>query len=113
MFRLPPRFTRTDPRFPYTTLCRSATYTYIGKPVPTFGAHEVFDYHQTDLQLSVANPGISWLPEVALIVNNLTDERGITNAFTSGVPTPALAAEEYYYITPRAISLRLMGRFGD
>jgi outer membrane receptor protein involved in Fe transport len=90
-----------------------ATYTYIGKTVPTFGAHEVFDYHQLDLQLSVANPAIGWLPEIALIVNNLTDERGITHAFTSGIPTPALAAEEYYYITPRAISVRLMGRFGD
>lgn len=90
-----------------------ATYTYIGKTVPVFGAHEVFNYHQVDLQLSVSNPAIAWLPEVALIVNNLTDERGITNAFTSGIPTAALAAQEYYYITPRAISVRLMGHFGN
>jgi len=90
-----------------------ASYTTIGKTAPTFGAHEVFGYHQIDLQFSVANPAIRWLPEVALIVSNLSDERGITNAFTSGVPTPALAAEEYYYITPRAITVRLMGRFGD
>nr|WP_241695939.1 TonB-dependent receptor [Solimonas terrae] len=90
-----------------------ATYTTIGKTVPTFGAHKIFGYHQLDLQFSVANARIEWLPEIALIVNNLTDERGITNAFTSGVPSPALAAEEYYYITPRAIGIRLMGRFGD
>lgn len=90
-----------------------ATYTTIGKTVPTFGAHKIFGYHQLDLQLSVANARLAWFPEIALTVNNVTDERGLTNAFTSGLPTPALAAEEYYYITPRAISVRFSGRFGD
>lgn len=89
-----------------------ATYTTIGSAVPTFGAHEVFGYRQTDLQLSVSNERIKWLPELALIVNNLTDERGLTNAFTSGVPSEDLAAQEYYYITPRAFILRVSGRFG-
>ncbi|PTU30904.1 hypothetical protein CJD38_11370 [Stenotrophobium rhamnosiphilum] len=90
-----------------------ATYTTLGSAVPVFGGHKVFGYKQVDLQLSVSNEQYKWLPQIALIVNNLTDERGLTNAFTSGIPTPELAAEEYYYITPRALTLRLSGRFGD
>ncbi|HSW14452.1 MAG TPA: TonB-dependent receptor [Solimonas sp.] len=90
-----------------------ATYTTIGTTVPVFGAHEIFGYQQVDLQLSVSNEKLKWLPQVALILNNLTDERGLTNAFTSGVPSDDLAAEEYYYITPRSVTLRFMGRFGE
>lgn len=89
------------------------TYSAIGPTKPIFGAHDIFDYGQLDVQLNVSNPRWPWLPEVAVIFNNLTDERGLTNAFTSGVPSDQLAAEEYYYITPRSVSLRLMGRFGD
>ncbi len=90
-----------------------ATYTTIGEAIPAFGAHKVFGYEQLDLQLSLSNQRISWLPQVALILNNVTDERGLTNAFTSGVPTDMLAAEEFYYMTPRSLTVRFMGRFGN
>ena len=89
-----------------------ATYSTIGSAVPTFGGHKVFGYQQVDLQLSASNERIKWLPQVALILNNVTDERGLTNAFTSGVPSPELAAQEYYYITPRSFIVRLSGSFG-
>ena len=89
-----------------------ATYSTIGATTATFGSHEIFGYQQVDLQFSASNERIKWLPQMALILNNLTDERGLTNAFTSGIPTPQLAAEEYYYITPRSVTLRFMGRFG-
>lgn len=89
-----------------------ATYTTIDKTVPVFGAAEIFDYQQVDLQLSLSNERIPWLPQVSIIFNNVTDERGLTNAFTSGVPSDDLAAEELYYITPRSLTVRLMGRFG-
>jgi iron complex outermembrane receptor protein len=95
------------------TLGGFATYSAIGPTVPVFGFKEVFDYHQLDLQLSVANQRLSWLPQVALILNNVTDERGTTNYFSSGIPTAESAAEEYYYITPRSVTVRLMGSFGN
>lgn len=94
------------------TLGGFATYTTIGSTKATFVSHDIFGYQQVDLQLSVANERLKWLPQVALILNNVTDERGITNAFTSGIPSPAVAAEEYYYTTPRSVTLRFMGRFG-
>lgn len=90
-----------------------ATYSTIGSATPIFGGHKIFGYQQLDLQVSASSDKYKWLPQIALIVNNVMDERGLTNAFTSGIPTPELAAQEYYYITPRAITLRLMGRFGD
>ena len=89
-----------------------ATYSTVSSAVPTFNAHEVFGYEQLDLQLNVTNARFDWLPQVAVVFNNVTDERGLTNAFTSGLPSPDLAAEEFYYILPRSITLRLMGRFG-
>ena len=90
-----------------------ATYTSIGKATPVFGGHEIFGYHQVDLQMSLSNDQYKWLPQIALIANNVTDERGLTNAFTSGIPTKDTAGQEYYYITPRSLTLRLSGRFGD
>ncbi|HEY1076908.1 MAG TPA: TonB-dependent receptor, partial [Fontimonas sp.] len=41
-----------------------ATYSAIGPTVPVFGGHEIFDYGQLDLQLSVSNSRLAWLPEV-------------------------------------------------
>jgi outer membrane receptor protein involved in Fe transport len=89
-----------------------ATYSTIGGTVPFFGGMKIFDYQQLDLQLSLSNESFKWLPQVALILNNATNERGITNAFTSGIPSDDTAAREFYTITPRSISVRLSGRFG-
>lgn len=88
-----------------------ATYTSIGSTVPFFNGKKIYDYHQTDLQLNVANDSYAWLPNISVIANNVTNERGLTNAFTSGLPTPESAANEYYYITPRSLTVRLSGRF--
>ncbi|HKY93378.1 MAG TPA: TonB-dependent receptor [Nevskiaceae bacterium] len=89
-----------------------ATYTTLGASIPYFTGMKIFDYQQLDLQLSVSNDSIPWLPQIAVIFNNVTDERGITNAFTSNIPSPDLAAREYYTITPRSVIVRLQGHFG-
>ncbi|PTU31840.1 TonB-dependent receptor [Stenotrophobium rhamnosiphilum] len=91
----------------------SATHTYLGRAVTNLPQHiPIFGYRQWDAQLSLANPNVPWLPEVSLNVNNITNERGTTNQFTSAV-TPITTAVETYYIQPRAVTLRLMGRFGQ
>ncbi len=88
-----------------------ATYTSIGDAIPFFTGMKIFDYHQVDLQLNLSNDTFEWLPKISLIANNVTDERGTTNAFTSGVPTPEAASKEFYYITPKSLTLRLSGSF--
>jgi len=88
-----------------------ASYTAIGSTQPFFNGMEIYDYHQVDLQLSLSNESYKWLPKISLIANNVTDERGITNAFTSGLPVPEAAANEFYYITPMSLSVRLSGSF--
>lgn len=91
----------------------SATHTYLGRAVSNLPQHiPIFGYRQWDAQLSLANASVSWLPEISLNVNNITNERGTTNQFSSAT-TPATAAVEVYYIQPRAVTLRLMGRFGS
>ena len=90
-----------------------ATYSTLGAATPVFGGHRIFGYQQLDLQMSISNDQYKWLPQIALIANNVMDERGLTNGFTSGIPSKDLAAQEYYYITPRSLTLRFMGRFGD
>ncbi|MES2488260.1 MAG: TonB-dependent receptor [Pseudomonadota bacterium] len=91
----------------------SATHTYLGKAVTNLPQHiPIFGYRQWDAQVSLANPNIPWLPEVSLNLNNITNERGTTNQFTSAV-TPLTTAVETYYIQPRAVTLRIMGKFGQ
>src|SRR3546814_14713893 len=50
MIRRPPRSTRTDTHFPYTTRFRSAHAfgsSYKGQSIGRFGACEVFSFHAT------------------------------------------------------------------
>ncbi|MDP9142119.1 MAG: TonB-dependent receptor [Pseudomonadota bacterium] len=90
------------------------THTYLGETTAEIVKQRpVFGYQQWDAQISLSNLATTWLPQVALIVSNIGDERGITNHFSSDLPTPQTTAVEAYYIQPRAITLRLMGRFGD
>lgn len=96
------------------------THTYISKapvsltpdaqdpPGPGHAQYfEVFGFQQWDLQLGVRNPAVAWMPEVSLIANNLTDERGITHYWASGI----VDTQDVTYIRPRALTLRISGRF--
>ncbi len=90
-----------------------ATHTYLGETITDLAlALPVYGYQLWDAQIRVANPALSWLPELSLTVNNLADERGVTNQFSSGLPTPERAEVEVYYTQPRTAMLRLTGRFG-
>ncbi|WP_428311439.1 TonB-dependent receptor [Hydrocarboniphaga sp.] len=90
------------------------THTYLGGSISDIVSRRpIFGYQQWDAQLSVANPAISWLPEIALSVNNIGDERGIVNRFASTTPTAETAASEVYYLQPRTVILRLSGHFGN
>jgi iron complex outermembrane receptor protein len=90
------------------------THTYLSHSITDIvSRRSVFGYQQWDAQVSAANPTITWLPELSLTVNNIGNERGIVNQFSSGVPTADTAASEVYYIQPRSVILRLMGHFGN
>src|SRR3546814_5406936 len=54
MLRRPPRSTRTDTLFPYTTLFRSYTLTYLDDDVVPNVAFEDFDITDHDLFLTTA-----------------------------------------------------------
>jgi len=90
------------------------THTYLGRAVADIvDRRRVFGYQQWDAQISVANPSIGWLPEFAVTVNNLIDERGIVNQFSEDLTNTNTGAREVYYLQPRTLILRLTGRFGN
>ncbi|HEY1077960.1 MAG TPA: hypothetical protein VGE51_14810, partial [Fontimonas sp.] len=66
----------------------------------------VFDYRTLDANLALASLDLRWLPELSLGVNNLTNERGISNI--SNNPT---LGDSYSYIPPRMLTVRLSGSF--
>lgn len=91
----------------------SATHTYMSHAIANLQQNvAIFGFSQWDAQLSLANPAVQWLPQLALTMNNIGNKRGITNEFLS-TTTPATAAVETYYIQPRSVTLRLMGNFGS
>ena len=86
------------------------THTYLSGASTDLTAsvsEEIFGFTQTDLSLGVGNASLRWLPEVSFTVNNLTDERGITNHYVG----PTVSYEDVTYIRPRAYTLRLTGSF--
>jgi iron complex outermembrane receptor protein len=88
------------------TLGGSITHSYMGKAV--YGLSQptmIFGYSQWDVQINASCRSLAWLPEWALIVNNLGDERGVSNSFSGAT------YEDVTYIQPRAVTLRLSGRF--
>jgi len=87
-------------------LAASVTHTFIGKAIYGLSQPDsVFGYRQWDAQLSLASLTAAWLPEVTLAVNNLSDVRGISNAFHD------VTYNDVTYIQPRTLSLRLSGKF--
>ncbi len=83
----------------------SVTHTYLGSAIAGLvGQALIYDYRRWDLNISVSNPVIAWLPDISLIGNNLLDERGISSGAGGTAP-------HYYYITPRALTVRLSGKF--
>ncbi|NGY03309.1 TonB-dependent receptor [Solimonas terrae] len=87
----------------------AVTHTYMGKATNNLAQEApVFDYQQWDVQLSIDNERLLWLPEITLSANNLLDERGVVNHVYAGGATPY---SDYTYIQPRAITVRLSGHF--
>ncbi|WP_161554162.1 TonB-dependent receptor [Stenotrophobium rhamnosiphilum] len=80
----------------------SGSHVDLGQTLPVFG------YQQWDVQLSLNNPEIPWLPEASVSVSNLMDERGVANATLGGLVTKTVKTT---YIQPRAVMLRLSGSF--
>src|SRR3546814_19205791 len=59
MIRRPPRSTRTDTLFPYTTLFRSATASGDGVSIARqLGADKVIDYRSSDFTKSVSDADV-------------------------------------------------------
>src|SRR3546814_15520774 len=56
MIRRPPRFTRTDTLFPYTTLFRSARAAFF----PSISLTGSIGFASTDLGNLIGNEGLSW-----------------------------------------------------
>jgi iron complex outermembrane recepter protein len=84
----------------------SVTHSFISKAIYGLSQpDQVFGYRQWDVQLSLASLSAHWLPELTLIINNASNVRGISNAFHD------VTYEDVTYIQPRAISLRLSGKF--
>lgn len=94
-------------------LTTSANYSTISGAPSTLNpaaALTVFDYDQLDLLIAAANPSIPWMPEFGVTLNNVLDERGISNHFEGGL-VPGTGYADVTYIRPRALTLRISGRF--
>jgi outer membrane receptor protein involved in Fe transport len=81
------------------------THTSISKAYTTL-AHDitVFGYDQLDALVRLADSAAKW-PALSLGATNLLDERGITQHTLTG------PANDVSYVRPRAITVRLDGRF--
>src|SRR3546814_19056754 len=66
-----------------------------------------FDYHTIDLNIFASGPEGSWWPQLSVSLDNLTDERGMSNVTTNPFP----ASDTINYIAPRALVVRLSGGF--
>jgi len=83
----------------------SVTHSFISKAIYGLSQpDQVFGYHQWDAQMSLASLSVHWLPDLTLIINNLNNVRGISNAFHD------VTYADVTYIQPRTISLRLSGK---
>jgi outer membrane receptor protein involved in Fe transport len=91
----------------------SITRTYIGEAysdVTTANAQSVFDYGQWDAQVNFSSLALEWFPNFSININNITDERGVTNHWEGGL-NPASPVTNYTYIRPKAITFRVSGKF--
>src|SRR3546814_14678251 len=97
MIRRPPRSTRTDTLFPYTTLFRSWP---VPLPLPTsFGGRESY-VGQLTVQLSSCDPVMLFFPpEIAAMATEAAEAKGVTpidwSTFeTRAAPVAALPKQE-------------------
>lgn len=83
----------------------AVTHTSLSEAYTTL-AHDisVFDYGSLDVLVRVSEISRRW-PAVSIGATNLLDERGITQHTRTG------AADDVTYIGPRALTVRLDGRF--
>lgn len=88
------------------------THTYLGKAINDLATKlPIFGYQQFDLNLSLINPTLPWLPNISVIGTNILDERGITyrNGSTPGSATANFV--DAVYTRPRALTVRISGKF--
>ncbi|HVT36533.1 MAG TPA: TonB-dependent receptor, partial [Nevskiaceae bacterium] len=95
------------------TLAPSVNYSTLSHAPTTLdpsAVQFVFGYSQLDLQLSVNNASLPWMPEFALTLNNVRDKRGLVNRFDGGL-VPGSGYTDVTYMRPRALTLHLAGHF--
>lgn len=86
----------------------SIRHTYLGSACNTIECTApVFGYRTLDFNVFASGPDKSYWPQLSLSLNNLTDERGISNVTSNDQP----AGDTVTYIAPRAVVLRLSGSF--
>jgi iron complex outermembrane recepter protein len=80
----------------------TALYSHVGPSASDlFGTERLGDYATLDLRARLRFDAMPLRPEFALGMANVTDVRGVAGAFA----TPTGAARDFYFITPRTLSL--------
>ena len=88
------------------------THTYLGKATTDLNNQfPIFGFQQLDLNISLANTAFAWLPNLSLIGTNLLDERGLMARAGTQPGAATGAYTDATYIRPRAVTLRINGRF--
>jgi outer membrane receptor protein involved in Fe transport len=86
----------------------SVRHVYLGQTCNTIECTaQQFGYQTVDLNVFASGPEDSWCPQLSVSLNNLTDERGMSNV----TPNPFPASDTVTYIAPRALVVRLSGSF--
>ncbi len=82
------------------------TQSYISPSIYALSQPEaIYGYYTLDAQISLGNPSLKWFPDTTLTVNNASDQRGITNAFSG------THYNDVTYIPPRSVVFRVSGHF--
>ncbi|PTU31853.1 TonB-dependent receptor [Stenotrophobium rhamnosiphilum] len=88
------------------------THTYLSKAINDLSTKlSIFGYQQFDLNLSLINPTLAWLPSISVIGTNILDERGITYRNGSAAGSATANFVDTVYTRPRAITVRISGKF--
>jgi hypothetical protein len=88
------------------------THTYLGKATSDLSNQfRIFGFRQLDLNLSLGNPSLPWLPNFSIIGTNILDERGITYRGGSAAGSMTSTFSDVGYTRPRAVTLRISGKF--
>ena len=90
----------------------AVTHTYLSRAISDLANQfPIFGYQQLDLNLSVVNPTLPWLPNLSIIGTNILDERGVTSRTGSAPGSATSNYIEATYNRPRAITVRISGKF--